>query len=118
MKSITKDTDTDTDVYVFCCYDFPEFTGYPNYNGYSIYRLANYEDFNGVIILSDLINNPWILEKERQRIVQASIPAISINLQLKGISFIKVDNYPGAYDVMVHLIKEHGVKKFAYVSGK
>ncbi|MCR5188087.1 MAG: GGDEF domain-containing protein [Treponema sp.] len=108
----------DTDIYLFSCYDFTEFSGYPNYNGYSIYRLINYEDYDGVIILADLINNQRILEKERQRILQAKLPAISVNAQLKGIPCIKIDNYSGFYELISHLIKEHGVKEFAYFTGK
>ena len=53
--------ESDTDIYLFSCYDFTEFSGYPNFNGYSIYRLVNYEDYDGVIILADLIQNPRIL---------------------------------------------------------
>jgi diguanylate cyclase (GGDEF)-like protein len=110
--------ESNTDIYLFSCYDFTEFSGYPNFNGYSIYRLVNYEDYDGVIILADLIKNPRILEKERQRILQAKVPAISINAQLKDIPCIKIDNYSGFYELICHLIKEHGVKEFAYFTGK
>ncbi len=110
--------ESDTDIYLFSCYDFTEFSGYPNFNGYSIYRLVNYEDYDGVIILADLIKNQRILEKERQRILQAKVPAISINAQLKDIPCIKIDNYSGFYELICHLIKEHGVKEFAYFTGK
>lgn len=110
--------ESNTDIYLFSCYDYTEYSGYPNFNGYSIYRLVNYEDYDGVIILADLIKNPRILEKERQRILQAKVPAISINAQLKDIPCIKIDNYSGFYELICHLIKEHGVKEFAYFSGK
>ena len=110
--------ESNTDIYLFACYDYTEYSGYPNFNGYSIYRLVNYEDYDGVIILADLIKNPRILEKERQRILQAKVPAISINAQLKDIPCIKIDNYSGFYELICHLIKEHGVKEFVYFSGK
>ncbi len=109
---------SDTDIYLFSCYDFTEFSGYPNYNGYSVYRLINYEEYDGVIILADLINNTRILEKERQRILQANVPAISVNAQLKEIPCIKIDNYSGFYELISHLIKEHGIKDFSYFTGK
>ena len=110
--------DSDTDIYLFSCYNFTEFSGYPNYNGYSIYRLVNYEDYDGFIILTDLINNPRILEKERQKIVQSGKPAVSINAQLKGIPCLKIDNYTGFYELITHLIKEHNISKFAFLTGK
>lgn len=107
-----------TDIYVFACYNYTEFSGYPNFTGYSVYRLINYEDYDGIIILSDLINNPRVLEKERLRILQSGKPAVTINSQLAGISCIKLDNYSGAYEIVDHLIKKHGIKNIAHLSGR
>ena len=107
-----------TDIYIFGCYNYSEFSGYPNYTGYSIYKLINYEDYNGIIILADLINNARVLEKERLRILQSGTPAVSINASLNGISCIKVNNYSGAYELVDHLIKKHGAKNLAHLSGR
>ena len=107
-----------TDIYIFGCYNYSEFSGYPNYTGYSIYKLINYEDYNGIIILADLINNVRVLEKERLRILQSGTPAVSINASLNGISCIKVNNYSGAYELVDHLIKKHGAKNLAHLSGR
>ena len=110
--------DKDTDIYVFNCYNYVEFDGYINNSGFSIYNLIHYEDYDGVVILSDLIQNARILEKERQKIIAAGKPAISINLAMKDISCLKVDNYSGFYELVTHLIKDHGVKDFAWIGGK
>ena len=107
-----------TDIYIFGCYNYSEFSGYPNYTGYSIYKLINYEDYDGIIILADLINNARVLEKERLRILQSGKPAVSINASLNGISCIKVNNYSGAYELIDHLIKKHGAKNLAHLSGR
>lgn len=107
-----------TDIYIFGCYNYSEFSGYPNYTGYSIYKLINYEDYDGIIILADLINNARVLEKERLRILQSGKPAVSINASLNGISCIKVNNYSGAYELVDHLIKKHGAKNLAHLSGR
>ena len=66
VEKIAKENNAD--VYIFNCYDYVEFSGYPNATGFSIYRLINYEEYDGIIILSDLIKNPRVLEMERQRI--------------------------------------------------
>lgn len=106
------------DFYIFCAYNYVEFSGFINYTGFSIYNLIDYSKFDGVIILTDLIGNPRVLEKERLKILKAKIPAISINRKLEGISYIRVDNYTGFYELMNHLIKEHGITDFAYLTGK
>lgn len=116
LKASAKDQSID--FYVFNCYSYTEFSGYPNYTGFSIYRLINYQDFDGVMVLTDLIGNSRILERERLRILQAGIPAVSINGNLNGISSFRIDNYSGAFEVINHLIKEHGVTDIAHVAGK
>ena len=116
MLRATKDKDID--LYVFCAYNYTEYSGYLNYTGFSIFNLIHYEDFDGVIVLSDLIGNVRILEKERQKILKAGKPAITINKPLNELSCIRVDNYTGLYQMMEHLIKEHKVTDFAYVAGK
>lgn len=106
------------DIYLFNTYTYIEYSGFPNYTGYSIFNLINYDDFDGVIILSDLISNTRVLERERLRILKAKKPAITINKKLQGICCLKVDNYTGLYEALNHLIKMHNVSDIAYLAGK
>lgn len=108
---------TDTDIYIFSAYNFTEYSGFPNFTGFSIFNLIHYEDFDGAVILSDLIPNNRIIERERLRIIKAGIPAISINRRLEGLTCIRVDNYSGLYALLEHLIKVHNVTDIAYFSG-
>lgn len=110
--------DKDIDLYIFNAYNYTEYSGFLNYTGFSIFSLIHYQDFDGVVILSDLIDNVRILEKERQKILKAGIPAIAINKALNGLSCIRVDNYTGLYEMMEHLIKVHELKDFAFITGK
>ena len=106
------------DIYVFNTYNYTEYSGFPNYTGASIFNLIHYEDFDGIVILADLIGNVRILEKERLRILKSGKPAISINKKMEGICCIRIDNYSGMYDVLTHIIKMHNVKDIAYIAGK
>lgn len=108
----------DTDLYIFNAYHYTEFSGFLNYTGFSIFSIINYEDFDGIIVMSDLINSSRILEKERLRIIKSGKPAIAVNKKLEGLSCIRVDNYTGLYEMMEHLIKVHHYTDFAYVAGK
>ena len=85
-------------------------TSSPNGTGYSVFNLINYEDFDGIVVLSDLINNARVLEHERLRILKAQKPAITINKKLQGICCLKVDNYTGMYEALAHLVRMHEVK--------
>ena len=111
-------TGKNIDIYLFNTYNYTEYSGYPNYTGASIFNLINYEEFDGIVVLADLIGNVRILERERLRILKSGKPAISINKKMEGICCIRIDNYTGMYEVLDHVIKMHNVKDIAYVSGK
>ena len=109
--------DKNIDIYLFNTYNYIEYSGFPNNTGFSIFNLINYEDFDGVVILSDLINNERVLERERLRILKAQKPAVTINKKLKGMCCLRVDNYTGMYEALAHLIRMHEVRDVAYISG-
>lgn len=119
MRGMTKAAEgKNIDIYLFNTYNYVEYSGFPNGTGYSVFNLINYEDFDGIVVLSDLINNARVLEHERLRILKAQKPAITINKKLQGICCLKVDNYTGMYEALAHLVRMHEVKDLAYVSGK
>ncbi len=106
------------DIYLFNTYNYTEYSGFPNCTGFSVFNLIKYEDFDGIVILSDLINNARVLERERLRILKSGKPAITINKKLQGICCLRVDNYSGLYEALNHLIKMHNVSDIAYITGK
>ena len=106
------------DIYLFNTYNYTEYSGFPNYTGASIFNLIHYEDFDGIVILADLIGNPRILERERLRIIKSGKPALSINKKMEGICCLRIDNYSGMYSVIDHIIKMHNVTDIAFIAGK
>ena len=106
------------DIYFFNTYNYTEYSGFPNWTGFSIFNLINYEDFDGVVLLSDLISNARVLEHERLKILKSKKPALTINKKLQGICCLKVDNYSGMYEALAHLIRMHNVSDIAYIAGK
>lgn len=119
IAGMRKETEgKNVDIYIFTAYNYTEYSGFPNNNGFSIFNLIHYEDFDGVVILADLINNVRVVERERQRIIKSGKPAYSVNKKLEGLSYIRVDNYAGYYGLIEHLIKVHNVRDIAYLSGQ
>ena len=110
--------DKNIDIYLFNTYDYVEYSGFPNRTGFSIFNLINYEDFDGIVMLSDLIDNARVLEHERLRILKSKKPALTINKKLQGICCLRIDNYSGFYEAIAHLIRMHNVTDLAYISGK
>ncbi len=106
------------DIYVFVAYNFTELSGFPNFSGYSIFNIIPYEDFDGIVILADQINNARTLEKERIRLIKAGKTAIVVNFKMEGLSSIRSDDYTATYEMIDHLIKVHGYKDFGYLDSK
>lgn len=115
MKSAAQDKDTD--LFIFAYNKYEENTGFENNTGANIFSLIDYNSFDGVILLSHLFTDLNILEQERRKIIEAKIPAISVNLKLEGLDFLDCNNQDGFRDILDHLIKYHKVTKFTYIGG-
>jgi DNA-binding LacI/PurR family transcriptional regulator len=46
-----------------------------------------------------------------------SIPTVSISFRVPGIPNIGIDNYQGIYELVAHLIQEHGLRRIAFIRG-
>lgn len=110
--------DGNVDIYVFVAYNYTELSGFPNFSGYSIYNIIPYENFDGIVILADQINNARTLEKERIRLLKAGKTAVVVNFKMDGTTSIRSDDYSAAYEMVEHLIKVHGYKNFGYIDSK
>lgn len=105
------------DIFFFACYRFIDQRNKINLTGYKIFDLINYEEFDGVIILSDLFDSDEILNKEIQRIKKAKIPAVSIMKQIEGLDYLGVNNSTGFKDLLEHMANVHKYKDYAYIGG-
>jgi len=106
-----------TDLYIFASYKFSESEGVANTTGFAIYNLIDYSKYDGVIIVPSFFNDDQIVEKERKRIIASGLPAVSLNTELEGLSFIYSESRKPHKELIRHLITEHHLKKFAYIGG-
>lgn len=105
------------DVYIFVCYGFQDLRQLTNYTGYKLFSSIDYSDFDGVILLANIFESSDALEKEISRIKKAGIPGISILKPIEDFEFIGCDDRCGYYDLLMHTLKEHNCKKYAYIGG-
>lgn len=115
IKSVTDKMNAD--MYVFTSYGFVDQLKRNNYIGYNIYSLIDYKNFDGVIILSNIIENQGILEKEILKIKKAGIPAVSILKKIDGIESLDVDGSVGLSLLLQHTRDVHGCTDYAYIGG-
>ena len=74
--------------------------------------------FDGLIVNSGSVFNFISLAESVAFLRQyRSLPIISIGVIIPEIPSIVIDNHNSVYDLVVHLIKEHGRQKIAFISG-
>lgn len=107
----------EADIYFYTCYKFHNADMSPNITGYGIFELINYEDYDGIILLTNLFEEDSILQTVLAKIKKAKVPAVSLIQKIPGLPFVSIDNYNSFHNLVLHLIEKHNIKKFAYING-
>ena len=83
----------------------------------NIYNLAKLEEYDGLIVFSNLLNNISTAEKLCMEAKEKNVPVVSIGMKFEGIPFVGNNNEKGMAQLVEHLITEHGVKDIVYIGG-
>ena len=87
--------------------------------GNVLYDIVRSSSFDGVISwvsnLSNFVPDDEVIDFHNTRF--GNVPLISLGEKLPGRSCVSIDSFQGMYELMSHLIKEHGYTRIAYVRG-
>ncbi len=108
---------TGTDLYVFMCFpafglDSPE-----NFGHFNIFSLPYYEDYDGFIFSINVVQGYEMIERYHPGLLSCGKPMVSLDYKMNGVTSILSDAYSAEYQVVEHLIKEHGCRTINYVGG-
>jgi diguanylate cyclase (GGDEF)-like protein len=83
-----------------------------------LFPIIDTDNFQGIICISSSISNYIGADKfleyaERYK----GIPVAHIGIEAPGTHGFNIDNASGMYDVVSHLIEEHGRKRIAFING-
>lgn len=109
--------DANVDLYVFLNFASSVETKEDNSGELNIYSLAEMEEFDGVLLLSNQFNSPVVVDGFHKYIVENKICCVSLESDLEGIPSVLTDNAYGMYHLTKHLIEEHDAKNLVFVSG-
>lgn len=109
--------ENNVDIFVFLNYSVQEGVEYKNIGETNIFRLLDYANIDGVILLANSFHLSEEYEYLTERIKQMKVPAISLEYKIPDIDYMGSDNYSGMYDMCKHLTDVHEVQKVVYVSG-
>ena len=107
------------DVYAFSMYIKYQNTKEREVGDSNIYNLINYDLFDAVIIMSDVIQTPGV-EKEIEEKIHKVFkgPVICVDTTSEYYNSFWTDGYYSVYKLISHLIEEHGYKDIAYLTGR
>lgn len=109
--------ENNTDLYIFVEYSSMGQTNEEAQGDINVINLADFNKYDGVLLLGNTLNNFGELSIIHDRILKSNIPAVCLEYELEGVDCICTDNYTGMRELCDHLINEHGVRKVVYVSG-
>lgn len=85
---------------------------------YNIYQLANYDLFDGVILMTNTVCDTNEKKKIIDRVKEAGIPAVTLDGDDDPDFYnIEIDNTKAMREIVQHVIKEHGAKVINFISG-
>ncbi len=105
------------DVMFFMNYSVNDDT-YENSTGEAnIFMLSEYAEFDGVILLSNTFHLREEFEFVRRKYIGSGIPAISLEYDIQGLTFLGSDNYSGMRELCDHILDKHNAKNVMFISG-
>lgn len=84
---------------------------------FNIFRLPDFSDFDGAVLLTNTIDYPPVVSDIITRIRQAKIPAVCIDNDIPDMLYIGIDNRTAMRRITEHFIKVHGFTDICYISG-
>ena len=120
MTAFTKEAYAhDYDICIFSMYQKFQETDLRNIGDSNIFSLANFDKFDGLVVLLDTILTPGFEEKLLKRIKEDFHgPVVIIDRESKDFDYILVDHYTPCLKIMNHLLDVHGYKDIAFLGGK
>lgn len=105
------------DLFAFVNYSAGDEQKEDNIGESKIFRLPDLREFDGVMLMGNTLN----LRSEREylygEIMKYNIPAACLENEMMGIPYLGTDTYSGVYELVSHLVEEHGVRDVVFISG-
>ena len=84
---------------------------------YNIFSLADFQKFDGIILIINTIQNPVYLEAVLERVRHTNVPVVCLDKDVPELYSIRIDNEKSMQNIVEHFILHHGFTRINYVSG-
>ncbi len=93
------------------------FIGLVSHGQHAFLKMASARRFDGLVFPTHYLCWNKTLPQVSEYVRSYNVPAVSIGIALEGVPSVTIDNSTGFYAQVVHLIKDHGFRKFAFFAG-
>jgi diguanylate cyclase (GGDEF)-like protein len=107
----------DIRIYTFSCHVLMYQKEQVISGAHMIYSLPDLSCFDGLIFTPNSIWDKASLGVLLEHVARSGIPAVCAHDDQPGIASVIGGDYKGVYDLVEHLINEHGARTFWYMSG-
>lgn len=88
-----------------------------NMGEYSIYKLANIDVFDGILLEGNNILYESVLRDLYSRLKETQVPVVDMTRETEGFYHSGLDNSGVLREIVKHLYEEHGCRTFVYAGG-
>ncbi len=110
-------SEDNVDIFIFLDYTSYDQTGGRLIGELKILELPKLEDYDGVLLLGNTLNNGGENAILREKILKAGVPSLCLEYKLDGLNCIRTENANGMVELMEHLITVHDVKDVFWIGG-
>uniref|UniRef100_UPI00405600C3 diguanylate cyclase domain-containing protein n=1 Tax=Agathobacter sp. TaxID=2021311 RepID=UPI00405600C3 len=109
--------ETDSNLYIFTNYVSSRENEENVRGAYHIMDLPDFSKFDAAILAINTINYAPAAERALEAIKKSSIPAVTIDHYIDGMSCVGISSYEAEYELVEHFITIHGADEIYYVRG-
>ena len=109
--------ETDSNLYVFTNYVGMRESEESVLSSYRIMELPDFRKFDGLIMAINTVHLPPTVDYIMEQIKETNVPVVSIDREFDGMSCVKISSYDAEFEMVKHMIVEHGYRDIYYVSG-
>ena len=112
-----EETNEDINLYIFNSSGDWSLDESYNIGEYNIYHLPDLNDYDGIIVDLNNIRYPNVRDYVVQAAKKTGKPVIAVANEIEDFYYVGIDNYSSIQEIIAHMHKEHGCRKFWYVMG-
>lgn len=117
LKQYIAEHNLDVNIYIFNSFGNYSMDEKYDIGEYNITSLANFSDYDGLILELTNIGDMAVKQSIIQRAKESGVPTVSLIEDLPEFYHSGADNYSAVTELVEHLITEHGCRTFGYIGG-